>query len=350
MAPAKPPSTLLGGTAIKPVERHGWEAIKYFFYNPDTGEVITRTPMSWLLITVFYVIYYSCLAAFWALCMFIFLQTLKCTPGEDTLGQCSEDHQYAYPRWQTDYSIIGKSPGLGLRPKQSEDLIDSALITFNTDDNQEGDKVENWKEWDKRIKEFLKGYEGADKKGVVCDEKSGQKADQNKACQVKLSDLGACYTTPGYGYKEGNPCIFLKLNKIFNLENEAVELNDTDTIPVNMPEEMKNHIKGQANKNQVWVQCKGKYPADKEALSGANTIKYFPKTQGFPNYYFPYTAQPDYLSPLIAVQFNVAKSIGQLIHIECRAFAKNIGYNRRDKIGISVFEIQVHDSTSVPKM
>merc|ERR1711953_1239259 len=161
--------------------------------------------------------------------MFIFLQTVKCTPGEDTLGQCSEDHQYAYPRWMTDYSIIGKSPGLGLRPKQSEDLIDSALITFNTDDNQEGDKVENWKDWDKRI-------------------------------------------------------------------------------------------------------------------------KYFPKTQGFPNYYFPYTAQPDYLSPLIAVQFNVAKNIGQLIHIECRAFAKNIGYNRRDKIGISVFEIQVHDSTSVPKM
>ena len=56
---SKPP--MLGGTAIKPVERHGMEAIKYFFHNPDTGEIMTRTPMSWLLITVFYVIYYSCL-------------------------------------------------------------------------------------------------------------------------------------------------------------------------------------------------------------------------------------------------------------------------------------------------
>ena len=60
MASTKPPA-LLGATAFKPVERHGWEAIRYFFHNPDTGEIMTRTPLSWLLITVFYVIYYSCL-------------------------------------------------------------------------------------------------------------------------------------------------------------------------------------------------------------------------------------------------------------------------------------------------
>ena len=79
MAPAKPPSTLLGGTAIKPVERHGWEAIKYFFYNPDTGEVITRTPMSWLLITVFYVIYYSCLGKILFYYALIIITRLKFT-------------------------------------------------------------------------------------------------------------------------------------------------------------------------------------------------------------------------------------------------------------------------------
>ena len=79
MAPAKPPPTLLGGTAIKPVERHGWEAIKYFFYNPDTGEVITRTPMSWLLITVFYVIYYSCLGKILFYCLLIIITRFKFT-------------------------------------------------------------------------------------------------------------------------------------------------------------------------------------------------------------------------------------------------------------------------------
>ena len=58
--PTKAPG-MLGGTAIRPVERHGMEAVRYFFHNPDTGEIMTRTPMSWLLITIFYVIYYSCL-------------------------------------------------------------------------------------------------------------------------------------------------------------------------------------------------------------------------------------------------------------------------------------------------
>merc|ERR1711953_1259637 len=68
----------LGGTAIKPVgwDRTGWEAFRYMLYNPDTGEVLTRTPLSWLKITVFYCIYYSCLAGFWIACMNIFFATL----------------------------------------------------------------------------------------------------------------------------------------------------------------------------------------------------------------------------------------------------------------------------------
>ena len=50
----------LGGTAIKPVgwDRTGWEAFQYMLWNPDTGEILTRTPLSWLKITVFYCIYY----------------------------------------------------------------------------------------------------------------------------------------------------------------------------------------------------------------------------------------------------------------------------------------------------
>ena len=44
-----PEPQALGGTAIKPVgwDRTGWEAFRYMIYNPDTGEVLTRTPLSW---------------------------------------------------------------------------------------------------------------------------------------------------------------------------------------------------------------------------------------------------------------------------------------------------------------
>ena len=74
MAENKP--MVLGGTAIKPKERHGWEAIRYIIHNPETGEFFTRTPKSWLLITGFYIIYYSCLAGFWAAMLNIFFLTL----------------------------------------------------------------------------------------------------------------------------------------------------------------------------------------------------------------------------------------------------------------------------------
>merc|ERR1711874_83297 len=52
---------LLGGTAIKPKgwDRKGMEAFKYLLYNPETGEILTRTPLSWLKIIVFYINYYS---------------------------------------------------------------------------------------------------------------------------------------------------------------------------------------------------------------------------------------------------------------------------------------------------
>jgi sodium/potassium-transporting ATPase subunit beta len=47
-----------------------------------------------------------------------------------------------------------------------------------------------------------------------------------------------------------------------------------------------------------------------------------------------------YISPLIAVQFANAKQ-NQLLHVECRAWAKNIGYNKRDRIGINHLELLI---------
>ena len=54
----------IGCSAIKPVERHGLEALKHFLYDPDTGAILSRTPKSWALITIFYIIYYTCLSIF----------------------------------------------------------------------------------------------------------------------------------------------------------------------------------------------------------------------------------------------------------------------------------------------
>jgi len=297
---------VLGGTAIKPVERKGWEAIQYLIYNKDTGEVFTRTPKSWALIIIFYAIYYTCLAAFWAAMLTIFFTTID----ENV------------PKWQS--GIIGRSPGVGLRPKQPDNLIDSSMITFSVTKAKDDDKANilGYQGWIDRTNEFLEPY------------RNSQEFD--------LATLGGCQNAP-YGYDQGKPCIFLKLNRIYGLVHDYY--NSTDTFPADdkdglaeLPAELRTIIEAQPEgeaRNQVWINCRGEYPADVENIK---SIKYFPKTRGFPGEYFPYTKQAGYLSPLVAVQFE-PKNVGQLLHLECRAFARNIVYSRRDRIGIVHLEI-----------
>merc|ERR1712223_1562216 len=51
----------------KPEVKHGWEGFLNFFWNPETGEFLGRNGMSWLKISVFYIIYYSFLTLFFML-------------------------------------------------------------------------------------------------------------------------------------------------------------------------------------------------------------------------------------------------------------------------------------------
>ncbi len=57
----------------------------------------------------------------------------------------------------------------------------------------------------------------------------------------------------------------------------------------------------QGESNQVWVTCEGQSPHDKDNIK---EVRYFPGP-GFPYYFYPYKNTKDYMSPLVAVQFNV---------------------------------------------
>ena len=181
-----------------------------------------------------------------------------------------------------------------------------------------------------RTKDFLDKYKDQTKCGEFC---------------FKLEQLGVCGREP-YGYKDGTPCVYLKLNRVYGLKNEKFE-----KLPEDMPETLKTHIEAQKDKDkdqddQVWVECHGENPAD---IEGLGEIKYFPESQGFPAKHFPFKNQKGYQSPLVAVQFlNAAQR--QMLHIECRAWAANIGYDRRHKIGINRFGLLILDESSAPEV
>ena len=87
-------------------------------YNPDTGEILTRTPKSWLQITAFYLVYYSLLAAFWLVCLQIFFLTLpegkpRYNSSSSYRGQLSSVHvpdigPFQYQRKDRNRQRIGR--------------------------------------------------------------------------------------------------------------------------------------------------------------------------------------------------------------------------------------------------
>jgi len=374
---AKPHETaqLLGGTAIKPKgwDRTGLEAVKYLIWNPDTGEFLTRTPLSWAKITVFYIIYYSCLAGFWAAAMAIFFQTIP--------------NYTAGPKWTQNSSIIGTNPGLGAKPANSDLRIDSSIYKFKIDDERtcgevegggkkqpcgEGDTTLDWIE---RMNNFLdtKDKEGVKVEGkavtdtIDCsnlEEGEEHKIRHGKAnCKYDMeADItgptGVCPKDKGYGYKanaDGNiePCIFLKFNTIWGwpevpkkpiridkavFDNPKYEGHDQFQM---MTDGLKERIQKKEGEelDYIWVDCHGRYPADKEVLAQAESITYTPKEQGIGLKYFPYQGTA-YGTPIVAVKFKNLP-VGQLVHVECRAWFHGVVHNSRDKEGLTQFEILI---------
>jgi len=315
---------MLGAVAIKPPgwDRTGWEAFGYFLYDPDNGTFLSRTPLSWLKITVFYTIYYSCLAAFWYSCLLIFFQTL---PAED-LG----------PKWQMSASLIGKNPGVGIRPLNRDVRIDSNMFKLKltdkndvlTDSDGEGDLNIDYA---KRADLFLDVYN----------------KEVNTTLDYKkfdlMDELGPVCGQYPYGYINGDdpikPCIFLKFNKIWDWKPDTI--TEEDFGENDWPASFKKHFDKLDDKNQIFVDCQGRYPADKEALREG--MIYMPASQGFPVKYFPYIGDPKhYQSPLVVVQFDTARMerfVGQLIHVECRAYYKGVIHTTKTKTGMVQFEI-----------
>eukprot|EP00118_Oscarella_pearsei_P025766 m.308734 g.308734 ORF g.308734 m.308734 type:complete len:308 (+) comp44636_c0_seq1:55-978(+) len=162
--------------------RRWWRGFKrrvqLIVHNKETGEYLTRTPSSWAKIGAFYFVFYSCLAAIFAICMTVFLVTVP----------SKEDG----PRF-TD--IIESQVGFGIAPKR-----DSKKFAVSYDFNGDLDKQE--RDMDDSVeKAFLAAGYTATGLHTLFSAPNGSDPDF-RVCNGKASGT------------RSDPCVFVIVNRI----------------------------------------------------------------------------------------------------------------------------------------
>lgn len=279
----------------------GW---KKFLYNSDTGEFLGRTGGSWFKITLFYVIFYGCLAG-------IFIGTIQAMLL--TLSNYK-------PTWQDRVA----PPGLSHTPRS-----DKAEMSFNLND------VESYLPYTKALRDFLSKYDDekqADKnKYEDCGVEPAEYKNRGdlesdvgtrRACRFPRSLLGPCSGIEDreFGFRDGKPCVIVKLNRIVNFRPRPPLTNDS------IPEEAQPKVQP----NVIPIYCTNKKEED---AGKVGEIKYHGIGGGFPLQYYPYYGKllhPQYMQPLVALQFTNL-TMNTEVRIECKVYGENINYSDKDR-------------------
>lgn len=272
-------------------------------YNSETGAILTRTPASWAKIGLFYFVYYTCLAAFFAGLLSVFLFGFTDNKAPLLTGS---------------HSILPQNPGMGFRPMPDET---KTMVKFSVKkaDSFEPfvDNLDEFLNHPNKTNTYMKGQAPQEyrdcTKGAV-----GPASHDSLPCKYRIDDfknvMDNCVNA-NFGYPDGKPCVVIKLNKIFEF---VPELTDDG--------------------NELKFECAGEHSADKDNIG---PIEYYPK-QGVSMDFFPYLNQRGYLSPIVFVKFNNPVR-GVLIQVACKPVnAQNIMQNKMsDGAGRVVFELLV---------
>lgn len=249
-----------------------------FLYNRETRQVMGRSGRSWAKIGVFYVVFYSCLAGFFAAMMAVFLTTVNPAPVYNTDGSATGvgAGDKAGPKL-TQY--IENSPGLTR-------LVDKLPKTVDKDDP-------NTKEtFTKAVKEHLTAV--------------------NSSGQYNTTALFAnkyCNEANNYGLSNNKPCIFIKMNKVWGW----------------VPEE------------DVILKC---LDQNKET-NKVKTIGLDGNVAGYAKEFFPYLGQKNFQYPAVAVKVDLepGKKMTVQCKLEGKGIKVSDSYNPQRAYGKIEFEI-----------
>uniref|UniRef100_A0A4W5Q1W3 Sodium/potassium-transporting ATPase subunit beta n=1 Tax=Hucho hucho TaxID=62062 RepID=A0A4W5Q1W3_9TELE len=145
-----------------------------------------------------------------------------------------------------------------------------------------------------------------------------------KACRFKRTWLGPCAGLDGhdesFGFKDGKPCLIAKLNRIVNFRPRPPTNN------ASVPDAGQTRVQ----LNVIPIHCQNKREED---ASKIGEIKYYGIGMGFPLQYYPYYGKllhPQYLQPLVAIQFTNL-TFNEELRLECKVYGANIDYSEKDR-------------------
>ncbi|XP_025154637.1 sodium/potassium-transporting ATPase subunit beta-1 isoform X2 [Harpegnathos saltator] len=276
------------------------------------------------LLGVFYLCFFSVLGSIFALQMWVSIDYISKLDKPFFLYSGLASRSYFGNNFPLFRQLDFGSPGISFKPNN---LLSTASPIIWVDESNANARPARYIE---ALTEFLQEYNKSRdnyKTTAECSDEALNISDV-KPCFFDIESLGVCGKPP-YGYTNPlQPCILIKFNKRFDWI--PMHYNKSSQLPINIPPALEETIRF-SNKVQVWLSCDGANGVDKEHVG---EIEYIPSA-GFPVKYFPFVGQPDYLSPMVALQFkNITP--GRLVTVECTLWALNINIGQQNALDFQI--------------
>merc|ERR1712226_25623 len=307
----------------------------HFIYDSETNTVLGRTFESWLKITIFYAIYYTCIGAF----AYYFIE------GYQTHMMVLPGAENARPSTQNRVA----TPGLATFPMLEKIELDANrqnAITYMND-----------------INDYLMQYANSSDKTVSATVSPAKLGHCSPVCLSK-----DCEETPLLAsYANGQPCIVYQLNKVLGWRPFPIESLNAEFIqprdPKNEDFSMVGKVVPKYETDKIYVYC-----YDLDVAKGYRTdideprftVKYYSSDSGESQDHsygyintmrYPMANPGEETNAFVAMQVTVKEQYyGELINVACQAYAGGLSPNQAQNAAMANTVLRVEaagESTAV---